>query len=386
MIDVETTTSRTISSTDAASRLPALPALTGLRFVAAMTVLLHHYQGTLGSDFPLPPVLREYAHGGLHGVSLFFVLSGFILVYVYGADFRDDISHSKAFYWHRFSRIIPMYVFSLAVATPVFFMVGQHVPVNSDMLLVTWMANLFLVHAWWPSDVFHLWNYPSWSLSAELLMYALFPLVARIAQRRATTYRGALHLFLWSCILMVLVSVGALFLLMMTSALAGPVESNDHWFWSPALVFWQFLVGCAVGMVFLRGGRLSPIFGMLVVISTILAVIIAGMWIPTLLGPLFGPLLTVPMFALLVLALASGSAWASAVLGHPWLRHLGEASYSLYLLHVIPLTLLAFAAKTSTLPMWLILGTIGGTIAASLLCYHVIERPARDRLRVWYGR
>lgn len=55
-----------------------LPALTGLRFFAAIAIVLHHMRGTFGfpSDF-----LTQFPLG--NGVSFFYVLSGFILTYVY---------------------------------------------------------------------------------------------------------------------------------------------------------------------------------------------------------------------------------------------------------------------------------------------------------------
>jgi peptidoglycan/LPS O-acetylase OafA/YrhL len=63
---------------------PKLPALTSLRFIAAAMILLHHTRDLLSSD-------TSWAlHWHLdHGVSLFFVLSGFILTYSY-PSLEDD--------------------------------------------------------------------------------------------------------------------------------------------------------------------------------------------------------------------------------------------------------------------------------------------------------
>ena len=63
-----------------------IEALTGLRAVAALWVFLFHasnFADRIGSD--LAPALRFVGAGGFLGVDIFFVLSGFVLAYTYGA-------------------------------------------------------------------------------------------------------------------------------------------------------------------------------------------------------------------------------------------------------------------------------------------------------------
>src|SRR5690242_11232573 len=88
-------------------------ALTGLRFFAALVVVLIHYSALI--DYP--PVLRQIAEHGRIGVGLFFVLSGFVLVYNYYEWFRHDLSRFGAFLQARAARILPMYYFALIAGT-----------------------------------------------------------------------------------------------------------------------------------------------------------------------------------------------------------------------------------------------------------------------------
>ena len=93
---------------------PMLPALTSLRFFAALHVLLFHMyamQIMTGSGF-----YRSLASVGYVGVSFFFVLSGFILVYTYAGRETTPVKFWQA----RFARIYPAYLFSLVVTFPFF--------------------------------------------------------------------------------------------------------------------------------------------------------------------------------------------------------------------------------------------------------------------------
>src|SRR6476620_6656817 len=95
---------------------PRLHAITSLRFLAALHVVLFHMRvvGILSGG---PWWYQNFASIGYIGVNFFFVLSGFILVYTYAGS-----SFSVRRFWQaRFARIYPAYVVSLIVAAPFFF-------------------------------------------------------------------------------------------------------------------------------------------------------------------------------------------------------------------------------------------------------------------------
>src|SRR5215469_3838567 len=89
-----------------------LPALTSLRFFAALHVFCFHlaaFRIVRGKS-----LFYDVAAIGYVGVGLFFVLSGFILVYTYAG--RD--TKPFAFWRARFARIYPAYLFSLVMMLP----------------------------------------------------------------------------------------------------------------------------------------------------------------------------------------------------------------------------------------------------------------------------
>src|ERR1700761_1718843 len=98
-------------------RKPALPALTGIRSLLALTILLFHFT---------PAGLRWNAHPwvslypivdiGYVFVSFFFLISGFILSYNYGG--RPAPINALDFWVARFSRLYPVYVLTLIVSIP----------------------------------------------------------------------------------------------------------------------------------------------------------------------------------------------------------------------------------------------------------------------------
>lgn len=110
-----------VISLQSAAKPVELPALTGLRFVMALWVILFHFQIWMTAlqvthALPVPgthvPLLR---HGFL-GVDFFFILSGFILSHVYGARFAAwEPGLWRHFIWLRFAQIWPAYIVALAV-------------------------------------------------------------------------------------------------------------------------------------------------------------------------------------------------------------------------------------------------------------------------------
>src|SRR5262245_8865784 len=132
-----------------------LDALTGLRFIAAAMIVAHHVRGL---NIPVPDYSLD------HGVSFFFILSGFILAYVYPA--LPTWAETANFLVARVARLWPAHVVALLFA-----IVAFRMPIDR-----TFLANLFLVQGWIPSWPWYFgYNAPSWSISTELFFYLCFP-------------------------------------------------------------------------------------------------------------------------------------------------------------------------------------------------------------------
>ena len=86
-------------------------------------------------------------------------------------------------------------------------------------------------------------------------------------------------------------------------------------------------------------------------------------------------------FTGLILAIAGGPTWFSAALEHPWPVLLGEASYSLYIIHWPVISFLALgwlgAQRTPLVHAAFLLATVGASVA----CYRWVELPCRAWLR-----
>jgi peptidoglycan/LPS O-acetylase OafA/YrhL len=159
-----------------AHRTP-LPALTGLRFFAALHVIIFHttIKTTLlarGHTYA-----GNFLSNGFLAVTLFFMLSGFILAYNYRGQIETR-SHAVRFWEARYARIWPAYAFSLICSS---------IPLSGIPHWPVALATLGMVQAW---DPFHAayaaaWNGVCWSLSVEALFYLVFPwLQTRIEKLR----------------------------------------------------------------------------------------------------------------------------------------------------------------------------------------------------------
>ena len=107
------------------TRRPPLPALTGLRAVAAVWVVLFHYRDDLLALVPGLAPLDTFMRAGYLGVDLFFPLSGFVLAYTY-ADRLGSFSWraSADFVRNRFARVWPVHVLTLNLDLAVAALVG----------------------------------------------------------------------------------------------------------------------------------------------------------------------------------------------------------------------------------------------------------------------
>ena len=139
-----------------------LPALTSLRFFAAAMIVLHHSVGSFGIE---KTIQKHFPTD--QAVSFFFVLSGFILTFVY----RTLVGKKEVgrFLLARFARIWPLHVATLIIAL---------IFLPAHFRIDTFLANLFLVHAWIPIwDYFFSYNSLSWAISTEFAFYLLFPIL-----------------------------------------------------------------------------------------------------------------------------------------------------------------------------------------------------------------
>ena len=368
---------------------PHLRALTSVRFIAAALVVMGHARGRVGVPHDWGEPFSVFS-----GVPFFFVLSGFILAYVY-----PDLSGpgTRQFLVARFARLWPVHavmwcVVTLAIAT-------GHWYANAGNTPTVALANLAMVHSWVPTvRSYFSFNEPSWSISTEFFFYLLFPLILRTWKRAWSLWLiGSLVL----CTFMGHIADGSL-----STRWIGPGGIDRAGFGvNPLACLYLFILGVAAHRVWTW---LSPRLHVGIVLGTLIEVAALGMtaallfdstplslyvasivranpamlylWMPTMaVAILLFPVLIV------VLALERGLitralAWGPCVL-------LGEMSYALYLVHLPILTVLTVSeASLPVVPdlmaftaFWLF------ALGSSWVLWRWVEQPARRYIRDAWG-
>ena len=177
-----------------------LPALTGIRFFAILHIFCFHLwvifdmkkepgmENLLRDMNDLPAPLFTAITNGWMSTSFFFLLSGFILAYLYwGADGR--LSMPKNTFW--LTRAIRIYPIHLILLLITMLMTAAHqlsLGTSPWLLGASGLATLTLTQAWYP-DFVPIWSWPTWTISALVFLYAVLPfLLPRLARlsRRAS--------------------------------------------------------------------------------------------------------------------------------------------------------------------------------------------------------
>lgn len=160
-----------------------LNALTGIRILAAAAVFLSH----LGPLATVPEGIRTFMAAGYNGVTLFFILSGFVLTWSWGSRILPVRGSSLwAFFVARFARIYPVYLFALLVAILPYLTSGSGD--RQLMLLHTLTLQPWSSHV----DRAFTFNGPAWSIGVEVFLYACFPLVIFILAKLRHSKRALL--------------------------------------------------------------------------------------------------------------------------------------------------------------------------------------------------
>ncbi|HEY4838858.1 MAG TPA: acyltransferase [Candidatus Acidoferrales bacterium] len=358
-----------------------MPGLTSLRFFAAFLVVLFHLQSmqiTLG-----PVWFRELSSIGYVGVSFFFVLSGFILVYTC----QGKSVNVMKFWRTRFARIYPAYVFSLLLMAPWFFYAATKLKfplfawatghLKSASLLV-----MTLTQAWVPGNALA-WNSVCWSLSVESFFYLLFPLLLLVFARRS---RGRLLFYIatsWT----VGLAISVIYLWLKPDGLSTTNSEVINAFWLNALQFNpmarlpEFMMGMACGFLFLRSKKNDKLAVSLIAtgVAGFILVVRCGNWIPF---PVLHTALLAPAFAAIVYGVALRPRY-SQFLENKTLVLLGDASYSLYLLHTLAIGAVFQFSKTGFENPTILKTVTAVTVAilVSVAVYRWIEVPGLRMLR-----
>ncbi len=158
-----------------------IPALTGVRALAAYLVFISHFAYIFDGGFPL--IIQRFL-GEFHiGVTIFFVLSGFLITFRYYNSFHLTTNWFKQYLKNRVARIYPMY-FLLTVAAFVYYYFtkdpaitkGSGNPIALMFLNITFVRGFF--YQFWDTGIAQ-----GWSLTVEECFYFSAPIAFFIAKK-----------------------------------------------------------------------------------------------------------------------------------------------------------------------------------------------------------
>ncbi|WP_326554238.1 acyltransferase family protein [Micromonospora sp. NBC_01813] len=292
-----------------------LPSLTGLRFAAALLVFgVHAYSFIPLADPQDQRIGAILFNAGDLGVSVFFVLSGFVLTWSVRPGYRKG-----RFWLGRIVRVYPAHLVALILAMAGL-VVSARVP---DVWPQQLVGSALLVQAWHPSDVYYLGINPvTWSLSCEIAFYLAFPLL----------YAGLRRLGTMALRVAVVALPAAVWLMPLVAEVFVAAE-HRRWFVYvfPPVRGLEFLLGIVLALLVLRGAWRGP--GLPLATVLWVANYLAVDWLPAAARDTAATIVTI---ALLIPAAALAD-----IRGHrSWWRdrlavHLGEVSYAFFLVHMV---------------------------------------------------
>jgi peptidoglycan/LPS O-acetylase OafA/YrhL len=338
----------------------ALPQIVGIQYlrgVAAMMVAVFHLSSQMprmGYDGPWLPGLSS-------GVDIFFVISGFIMWVTTSGRPVTPI----AFWRRRIVRIVPLYWLVTTLMVVLMF-VAPHALQSSRFAAAHVVSSYFFLPA--PHPVTHGLDpvvVPGWTLNYEMFFYLVFGLFLFAGPR----------LRFWG-------TIGALLLLVGIGLAAGFAPLSRAGFYTSSIML-EFATGMVLGLAATRGTvfpRFAPALSWVLLVGGLIAVVA----LPGLADGDASRFLVRGIAATAVVAGMLGLEARGKVRSMPSLTLLGDASYSLYLSHVVTLSVVSQAWRKlhldrlpGAVPLFVIVALLAAA-AVGILCYLYVERPLTD--------
>ena len=338
-----------------------LMSIQALRGIATFTVILAHIQLYVAGKMNLPDLLPFNGVVGA-AVDSFFVVSGFIMVYASERLFGQP-GGMRIFFLRRLARILPMYW--LTTTFVVIYLVATYGSLEAGGAPLSYVfASYFFIPTTRPDG----WGTPvhgvAWTLNYEMFFYMLFGCFVFLTRRR------------------IVVVLSTIFIALVLIALAFGPFPNPWAFWSYALIL-EFVLGMVLALLYRDGLRIgAAAYWALLAVAT--AILIWSAWRGDFFPPSANERLFIWGFPTFLIVAALVLSRTPALTGPFWRfwGFIGDASYSVYLIHTLtialPRLLLARYIAPADAP-WLYVGLmVVLAFVPGILAYVYLEKPLLD--------
>lgn len=299
--------------------------LTPLRGIAALLVAIFHFEMAIARFVPARQTM--FFEKCYLMVDLFFVMSGFIMLHVYGDSFRRSFrpEELRKFLVARFARTYPLHLFTLLLLVVI---VMWLTPWGKPPIILEQprdiLPNVFLLQSFGVDKIYN-WNIPSWSISAEWGAYLLFPFLALSINRKKAV----------SALLLILFVVAAYYAIMyllprknpLNPGMPVPHNINTTFDYGFLRGIAGFITGMLIYLLF-QLPAVRRVFGHDFTSVLILGLVVTAMHFA------LNDALVVVLFAALVLNFAGNSGYLHRICDNGVAQYLGNISYSIYLMQI----------------------------------------------------
>jgi peptidoglycan/LPS O-acetylase OafA/YrhL len=327
-----------------------------LRGVAALMVLAAHVKGAEGDYGGAGTLLPHVLYMGVVGVDLFFLISGFVMAHVALSGARGSAA-ARRFLYNRGARIYPVYWAATLLLMVLY--AGKQVLFHEATPFPNPVETFLLL----PDDHFPLLPV-GWTLVHEMYFYAVFTLFVAMRRIGLPMLLGA-----WTAILIVALRAGVFDANAWTKVVFNPLT-------------FEFILGALIALAMRRGMTQLALPALIagVALFAIETAFYSNALYPHVMGEFAKrAVIFAPPFALMLYG-AAALERQGKVIAPAWLIRTGDASYSLYLIH-IPVFLVVGKLVSISIPdgwidnLVLIILYAAGAIAAGFALHHFVERP-----------
>ena len=368
---------------------------TGVRGLAAVVVVLVHVNVIMFAMWPSLWQFRRFLWSGNFAVDIFFILSGFVIMYNYGDRLgrKPTFQGWKQFVLLRMARMWPVHLFAIGLYVVWYLTRAWHpgaffpnmlvVPHDQALpVLLSWWnvaLNSLMLNAVWPAQSI---STPAWSVSLEFFAYLTFPLTAWMALKFKSSRSALIAAAVW-------IGVGALLVGLTNTAPLTDTSHRSYLYLAYELPWLRILYTFPTGALLCIGWRQLPdrwrtgLHWDGIIVASLVAMFTIIYFSPQQ-TVIYMPPLAIPLSAVIILGCAGATGPISWVLRWRPVEWSGEVSYSLYQTHFIALMAMELLfvtpfllASPTIVQVWCLVGFFVAVFVVAWFSHRFVEEPFR---------